>query len=356
MKSAIGGPTVPWLPVILGLCTLVLVGIGSWGVWALGPVDPSREAPVLIRVSAGSTVSQVIDELAAKELIRSAFWMKVAARTTRATVREGLYHVTASEAPLALLLAFSAGLVDEVQVTIPEGWRAEEMARRLVASGVLVDPDGFAAALVNPAVATEFRTKYGLADSQSLEGFLFPDTYRFAQESPAEAVIEKLLATFETRTAGLAVQPETVILASLVEREAKFAEDRAPIARVYLNRLARGMRLEADPTVQFGKANGLFADCLLSSGTAASATCQDLDWWPQVTRADYQGVDAPSNTYRIAGLPPEPIANPGLASIEAVLSPATHGDLYFVTDAAGHAHFAATLDGHNANQRRYLNQ
>ncbi len=240
--------------------------------------------------------------------------------------------------------------VPEVAVTFPEGWRSEEMALRLVEKGILRRPSEYLQAA--DIASSEIRETYGLPAGASLAGLLFPDTYRFELATPASVVIEKQLAAFMARTAEIRLTYDTIILASIVEREARFDEDRAPIAGVYTNRLTAGMPLQADPTVQFAKAASLGADCLTSTGIDAPG-CAGFDWWPTVLRADLQGIESPFNTYRVTGLPPEPICNPGLASLVAAATPADHDYVYFVTDKDGHAHFAKTLAEHNANVAKY---
>lgn len=237
----------------------------------------------------------------------------------------------------------------EYTVTFPEGWRMEEMALRLADEGIIGSPSEYVQAVVQTDVAT--KAAFDIPADKSLMGFLFPDTYRFEADTPAVEVIEKQLAAFTARTKGLTLTYDTVILASIVEREARFEEDRAAIAGVYANRLSIGMPLQADPTVQFAKATAQ-STCAQTS-EIDSAACADIDWWPTVLRADLQAIESSFNTYRVAGLPPEPICNPGLASLKAAAAPEDHDFTYFVSDADGHAHFAKTLAEHNANVAKY---
>ena len=182
-----------------------------------------------------------------------------------------------------------------------------------------------------------------------LEGFLFPDTYQFPKDSEATRVVSIMLQNWDRRVSadlrekaaarGLTLY-EVVTLASIVEREAVVDGERPTIAGVYLNRLAREMRLEADPTVQY----------------ALGRDATTGRWWTPLTIDQVQNTDSPYNTYRVGGLPPGPICNPGLASIRAVANPEQTDYLYFVANkrAGDGSHiFALTFDEHLANVRQY---
>jgi UPF0755 protein len=238
------------------------------------------------------------------------------------------------------------------KITFPEGWRTEEMALRLKEKGVLTSAGAYLSVSQSTATAPELRTAFQIPADAALTGFLFPDTYRFLLGADAAVVVQKQVATFQNRTADLKLTYQTVILASIVEREAKFDDDRPLIAGVYANRLKKGMALEADPTVQIAKLAVQQPSCLTSAGIDSQA-CQSIDWWPTVLRSDLQGIKSPFSTYLNTGLPPQPICNPGLASLEAAASPATSDYYYFFSDQEGHAHFAKTLAEHNANVAKY---
>lgn len=242
--------------------------------------------------------------------------------------------------------------IPDQKITFPEGWRSEEMALRLKEKGVLPSASVYLSVVQSPATAPELRSTFNIPADAPLTGFLFPDTYRFLLNTDALAVIQKQIATFQSRTSSLTLSYDTVILASIVEREAKFDDDRPLIAGVYANRLKKGMALEADPTVQIAKFATQQASCLTTAGIDGQ-NCQGVDWWPTVLRSDLQSIKSPFNTYLNPGLPPQPICNPGLASIEAAAAPAKHNYLYFFSDKAGHAHFATTLAEHNANVAKY---
>jgi len=239
-------------------------------------------------------------------------------------------------------------LTDSSKSYIPfrsrEGARIEELA-------VLIDQNrlfGFSGAdfltLVSPGAVlpAEFAAWAGIPPGASLEGFMYPDTYQLPPAISAEGLRDTLLRAFRERVGddlreaaraqGLTLH-QAVSLASIIEREAVWRDEHAMIASVYRNRLAINMKLEADPTVQYG----------IQGARGA--------WWPQITRADYHDVISPYNTYLNAGLPPGPIASPGLSAIQAAVHPAESGFYYFraACDNSHYHNFAVTFDEHLAN-------
>ncbi len=209
----------------------------------------------------------------------------------------------------------------DVAITIIEGWRREQIAVKLEELGIC------------PADA--FMTA-----SKGKEGMLFPDTYRFFTNTPAEEVVRTLTTNFSTRTAGNTPSAEQLILASIVEREAKTSDERPLIAGVYQNRLTIGMKLDADPTVQYGRDQNL-----IESGISY----KKVSYWKPITRSDYKGVLSPYNTYISETLPPSPIANPGLASIKAAMNPSSH-DYYYFLHRDGRIFLSKTLSEHESKQ------
>ena len=230
-------------------------------------------------------------------------------------------------------------------VTIREGLRAEEVAYLLASEG-LVDQEEFINLVRGDTFQYDFLRDRPASAPSTLEGFLFPDTYEFVVSISATQLIDTMLQNFDRRVTiemrqraldqGLTLY-EALAVASIVEREAVLAEERPVIASVYLNRLRKGIYLEADPTVQYGKGYDVAAG----------------RWWPQITAADLRTVDSPYNTYIHPGLPPGPICSPGLASIEAVLQPAETNYLFFLAKGDGSHVFAETFEEHLQNQAKY---
>lgn len=242
---------------------------------------------------------------------------------------------------------------EEVLVTIPEGFRAEEIAERL-AQNFVIDSERFLTAVRQPqslGLLDNYDFLNDLAPDDSLEGYLFPDTYRFpVNASGPEIVLTSMLDNFENRVgaAGLSGGSsgmsghELITLASIVEREAVQDDERPLIASVYINRLNNecrdvgGTYLQADPTVQYAK------------GTTGNW------WWKPQTIEEYAQVESLYNTYLHAGLPPGPIASPGLRAIEATSNPTQTSYCFFLaTGDEGRHVFAQTLAEHNRNFANY---
>lgn len=249
-----------------------------------------------------------------------------------------------------------------VTITIPEGWRLEQVAEYLDQAQIFSDTQAISGTVSYlTAAATGDLTGLDVAAypflqdrpaGTSLEGYLFPDTYEIPAVGAVPAdVLSRQLDTFAARVIPLyeeAVANGTtdmdlytvLTVASIVEREAVVPEERPAIAAVYLNRLEQGMRLEADPTVQY----------------AMGYQAETGQWWKTpVFLEEYSSVVSPYNTYLNDGLPPGPIASPGLSSIRAVLEPVDHNYLYFVAtpDGTGRHVFAETWDEHVENVQQY---
>ena len=203
----------------------------------------------------------------------------------------------------------------DISVTIIEGLRTEEIAQIMDSKGIC-DYEDFMKASANKS------------------GYLFPDTYRFYPDSLATDVVSEMYNNFVKKTAGMGVSDKIITLASIVEREATSDLERPSIAGVYQNRLEINMKLDADPTVQYAKESGL--------GKSGK-------YWQKITQADYSGVISPYNTYLNKGLPPKPICNPGLKSIQAALDPEDNNYLYFL-HKDGKLIMSKTLEEHESAQ------
>ena len=306
--------------------------------------DPT---PITFVVRPGETAASVAQRLQQQGLIKDArlFRAYLRAEGLDAGLEAGEYTLRATMTMAEIARVLQHGRVEERSITIPEGLRLEEVAS-LVAVKAGLDPNAF----LQLARSGDFDYDF-LRDrpaGATLEGYLFPDTYRLPEGATAEDLIRRMLDNFDAKvTPAMRAQAaqrgmtlyEVVTLASIVEREAVLPEERPLIASVYLNRLALGMKLDADPTVQY----------------ALGYQPEQGTWWPVLTLEDYQGVDSPYNTYKYGGLPPGPIASPGLASIQAVLEPAESDYLYFLRDCEaddGRHLFARTEEEHYANYAR----
>lgn len=235
-----------------------------------------------------------------------------------------------------------AGTIQAVTVQFIEGWRAEQFADTLLEAGLIESTDAFMEATHLPRWNNEFDFLHTRPSGVGLVGYLFPDTYSFRTDSTPEDIIFVLLSNFDERVPpelraeaaeiGLTLH-QAVTLASIIEREAAIAEERTIISSVYSNRLANSMPLQADPTVQYELG-------------------EPGNWWPVLTGADLQRTGR-YNTYLNPSLPPGPICNPGLASIEAALNPDETDYIFFVATGDGSHAFARTFEEHQANIEQY---
>lgn len=254
------------------------------------------------------------------------------------SVEAGAYELDRKLNMEQILLALQAAVPDEIFITIPEGYTIQKTAKRLDARGVLKGSEYITLA-TQGTFDDQFAFLQGRPAGASLEGFLFPETYLVPRGSKAKDLIILQLKQFGTEwTDGRQTQAtqrkrtvfEIVTLASLIEREARFDEDRAKVASVIYNRLARGMLLQIDATVLYAK--GV---------------------WQATVTYDDRKIASPYNTYLHPGLPPGPIANPGIKAIDAALNPAPTDYLYYLSDPQGHLHYARTPDEFNQLLKQY---
>ncbi|HNS51507.1 MAG TPA: endolytic transglycosylase MltG [Anaerolineae bacterium] len=319
-------------------------------------------APVTFIVESGETATAVAQRLEELGLVVSGdvFRRYMSYEGLDASLQAGTYTLKATMTIPEVAEALQTGSVNALTVTIVEGWRAEQIGWLLEQRG-LMSSDAFLSEVRSDQY--DYAWLSGRPVGASLEGFLFPDTYEFAAEATPAEVVGRMLADFDLRAAAeieaaltgrqlfdiatSAYRPLTaydlVILASIVEREAVVPEERPIIASVYFNRLdpayvnETALRLNSDPTVQYAK------------GYDAATG----NWWNPMLPGEGLTVDSPYNTFRRQGLPPGPICNPGLASIEAVLQPAATTYLYFHAVGDGSHVFASTLEEHLKNQEKY---
>ncbi|KKU65262.1 MAG: hypothetical protein UX88_C0004G0010 [Candidatus Woesebacteria bacterium GW2011_GWC2_47_16] len=314
---------------ILFLLLIFFTLIAGGTLWWSSVVKPPSAETALrdFLIVKGSSASQIGNKLEKEGFVRSALAFKIYVQVSdqARSIQAGEYRLSQSYSFFKLIDELIRGPA-EIWVTIPEGLRREEIAER------------FASAFgQEESFSQEF-----LSATRDIEGFLFPDTYLFPKDASASSVVNKMRSTFDVKTAELKegidasnlTLREIVILASIIERETKTDEERPMVAGVLINRLDIGMGLQADATVQYAVG---------SSGK----------WWPILTRENLQ-VNSPYNTYLFRGLPPAPIANPGLSSIEAAVFPEESDYLYYLHDASGQVYFARTLAEHNENVRKYL--
>lgn len=303
--------------------------------------DPTR---VAFTVSPGESAADVAARLADAGLIVDAelFIYYVRYHGLDARIEAGRFELAATQTVPEIAAALAHATPDEAVLTVIEGWRMEQIAEALPAAGLTATPEEFLSSARSRRAGYSFSGD--IPPAAGMEGFLFPDTYRFKPGVSAAAVVDAMLHNFDQRVTGeirasaaahgLSLY-QLITLASIIEREAVVEDERALIASVFHNRLAQGIALYADPTIQY----------------ALGFQPETGEWWKRPLSTDDLAFDSPYNTYRYAGLPPTPISNPGLSSIRAAAFPAQSDYLYFRArcDGSGRHSFAVTLDEHNAN-------
>jgi UPF0755 protein len=277
-----------------------------------------------------ASLAVIADSLRRANVVRSALVFRVVAQVRglpRDSVVGGRYLVPRGSSVEAIVAQLESGSGRFRRLTIPEGWGIRQIAK-LTEDSLGIPVDSLLAATRDSSRRSRMHTP-----SADVEGYLFPATYEFTDGTDAGSVVDTMLATFELRwrsawNATLAQQGRTrhalVTLASIVEKEAGRSSDRPLIAAVYVNRLRSGMRLQADPTVVY------------AMGLASKK---------RVLFSDLR-IDSPYNTYRVAGLPPGPIASPGTASLAAAVEPAASEAMFFVAFPDGHSEFTKTFAEH----------
>jgi UPF0755 protein len=324
-----------FLRVLLVLVVLAVVAAGAIGYFLLTPYR-GFQPPIFVDIPLGTTTAGIAHQLAEAGVIHHP-WQFMLVRLIRAQSRlqAGEYRFAQADSPWNVFNRIVRGDVYYYEVTIPEGSNIFDIAKILDQTGILKGKDFL-------KIARSPELIRGLAPgAPSLEGYLFPSTYRFTRHTSMQHICRMMTEQFR-RTWNELAKPgaerhlnEVVTLASLVEKETGIASDRPVVASVYANRLSRGMKLECDPTTIYA--------ALLEERYHGVIHRSDLD------------STSPYNTYQHAGLPPGPIANPGLASLKAALQPAKTEYLFFVAkpDGSGGHNFSTSLAEHNRHVQEY---
>lgn len=325
------------LGVLLGLVGGIGIGAGGWIVFGpnTGPYEGSRSVTFPKDVS----LDAAIDSLQSEGVLASAPTFRLVARATGwgHQIKAGHYRIASHTSSYRLLDTLRRGLQDPVRVTIPPGSRSETVSK-VVGAHLQMDTDAFRNALRDTSVARSLG-----ADPAHLFGYMLPETHEFYWQASPEKVVRGIKDSFDrfyerhlaagADSLGLS-KHEVVTLASIVEWEALQDAEKPKIAGVYLNRLQKGWRLQADPTIQYA--------LLDTEGERTTRVLyRDLD------------IDHPYNTYQNAGLPPGPITNPSPTSLRAVAHPEQHDYFYFAADGTGGHTFSRTLNEHNRAAQKY---
>ena len=319
------------------LLALLAAALAAYALYAPTgpPAGTPDEAATYVDIAPGTTTPAIAAQLERAHVLRSRYAFDLLRAVKGGRLLAGEYRFNHPAPATEVYARMAAGDIYTLPLTIPEGYNIFEIAQAVEAAG-LGPRDAFLAAE---------RTQTDLIadlspDAPSLEGFLFPDTYRFPRHATPVQILTAMVHRFRQAAAqlGLTNDPagnvvRTVVLASLIEKEVSQDSERPLVAGVFVNRLAQGMPLATDPSVVYA--------ALLEGRYRGTIYASDLQ------------ADSPYNTYRHAGLPPGPIANPGLAALQAALSPAPTAYLYFVADAQGHSRFSTTLKQHAEQVQQY---
>lgn len=324
---------------IIGLLVLVVAAAGGYAAWDLyryaeTPMGAS-DRPRSVSVPSGQTFDETLRQLQQAGIVRSPRRFEILARLKGldTKIQAGEYWLSPDTTPEKLLQQLVTGKVRMHALTLPEGYTIRQYAAMVEEKG-LASAGAFLAVATDPAVAAE----YGIP-GDTLEGYLFPDTYHFPKGLPPKHLVDHMIARFwsvfkpewEDRVRDLNMTLHQIVtLASIIERETGAPSERKLISSVFHNRLKRNMRLQSDPTVIYG--------------------LKHFDG--NLTRKHLE-TPTPYNTYTTGGLPPGPIANPGAGALEAALYPAETNHLYFVSRNDGTHQFSNSLKEHNRAVRKY---
>ncbi len=328
--------------IIIGL---VIIASFGWYRWSIAPLDSGDEGRTTVRIEAGSSTQQIARVLHSERLIRSPLAFRILARRmgSDGKLQAGTFILIPSMSAADIIEALLHGKAQEIAVTIPEGFTVSDIDRLLMNKGL--SGTGSFLECVQSCDLQEFGflpTKEGLADRGGrTEGYLFPDTYFVnVDQFSVEKFLYRLLHTFRERIIDVSGDKvaasgrslhQIITMASLIEEEAINDAERPIIAGILWKRFDQKMGLGVDATVRY----------ILHKPTG-TITAGDLN------------VDSPYNTRKFRGLPPAPIASPGLASISASLKPAESKYWYYLHDREGKIHYAETNEQHNLNRIQYL--
>jgi UPF0755 protein len=315
------------IPLFLGILVLTLAfsWIGNF-LFNKETIKSSKE-PIIVEIEKGDNIFKVAKKLKEKGLIKSElfFILKAFKTGTYNKIKAGEYAFYPSQSVEEVLTFFKEGKIYLHKITIPEGSTIWQIAD-ILEKNKICKKEEFLSLAENPSVAESFKLP-----GPTLEGYLYPDTYFFHKDTPPQVVIQTMIENFwkhwekfkEIAEKQKKPLKKVIILASIVEKEAYYPEEKPIIAAVYLNRLKKRMPLQADPTINYA-----------------------LRDFRRLTYKDYYSVKSPYNTYLEDGLPPTPICNPGEESIKAVLFPAKVPYLYFVAKGDGSHYFSKTYKEH----------
>jgi UPF0755 protein len=324
---------------LLSLFILLIISATFYAIWGRSSVVRSGE----LVITDGSSAQSVWRQLVAQNYVNGILPLQYYSWRLAAdnSLKSGTYNLTAGEHVRDLITRLVAGNtnLDVLTLTFPEGFTLSQIAERVAAQGIGTT-DAFLAAAQVASYQQQFSYLAPLASTNSLEGYLFPDTYQFYKDDTPADIIKRLLANFdhkvsdELRAEAISSNRtlnDIIIMASIIEREVISDKDMAMVSGVLWKRLHDGIGLDADATVRYALQK----------------------WDAPLTYQDLQ-TDSPYNTRKWRGLPPGPISNPGLRAIQAAIRPAQSDFYYYLSAPSGETIFSRDLDEHNVNKAKYL--
>ncbi len=320
------------------LCAVITIG------------QSGSDEPVVVTIGKGEGVAEIMATLEEHDLLDSSLVFKawLAYKGYDRALKPGSYELTPSMSMDVIAQELISGVsYNEASITLLEGWNLRQVADYLIAQGFIANAEdlytytGYPAQVfhgTNDVLHDEYAFLTSVPSGYSFEGFIFPDTYRVFTDASVESILRKVFDNFESKYELLADEIEAseldwydvITLASIVSKEARTYEDKRMVAGVFLNRMEIGMALQSDPTVNY-----------VTLKVTDNPSLDDI-----ATESEY-------NTYKYAGLPPTPIANPGLDDIKAVLDPVDHNYFFFLNTQQGEMIFSRDFDEHRANRVKY---
>lgn len=331
-----------YLIVIFSVLILLLLANFGYRHFANAPLNKKATEQTEIIIPAGTGAKQIAKLMREKGLIRSewGFLMQEYLLGAKGKLKAGIYRFSQSESGAKIIARLKAGdiLPQDNKITLPEGLTLKEIAVKLDEAGIVSATD-----FTFDARVEKYRSKFEfLTDvpNGTLEGYLFPDTYKFFKNTSSDEVISRMLERFDEQfkiaskeTSGLGAHKlhEIVTMASIIEREVRTPEDRRIVSGILWSRIEHGVALAADATIRYALNN----------------------WSKPLTIADLK-INSPYNSRTNAGLPPGPIGNPGLDTLKASMDPTETDYFYYLSAKDGKTIFSKTLEEHNANVQKYL--
>lgn len=314
------------LPILFILfVSIIFIGFLFWNN-GISAVDPKNKEAKIFVIEKGTGLKETANNLKTQGLIKNRVVFFLYARLSKleGEIQAGDFRLSSSMDAKQIAENLTHGTLD-IWITIPEGKRTEEVADILSLNLPNYKPNWRDVLIAN-------------------EGYLFPDTYLIPKDADIKLIVSLMKDNFEKKFSTLNInannkftKKEITTIASLIEREAKFAQDRPLIASVILNRLNLVMKLDIDAALQY----------------ALGYQANQKTWWKKELTNQDKEINSSYNTYRVAGLPPTPISNPGLASLNAVVNPAKTNYLFYMTDSKGITHYAQTINQHNENIQKF---